>query len=157
MKPHKISTHSVYSDNCYFHFFLWVVWLSWNFVRFHIILFQTALKVSTFYLEKQKSFIPKKVFFKPCVNIKTKIFVYWLNFQGRFCWKLFSMCFLTRPYNSLLYIPQLCHCTKLTLLCCCALFDQWCIKSHLLTSILLCFFWQELSSTINSQKKSKNP
>ena len=24
-----------YSDNCYFHLFLSVVWLSWNFARFH--------------------------------------------------------------------------------------------------------------------------
>ena len=30
------------------------------------------LKVSAFYLEKQKSFIPKKIFFQPVVNIKTK-------------------------------------------------------------------------------------
>ena len=30
------------------------------------------LKVSTFYLEKQKSFIPKKYIFQAVVNIKTK-------------------------------------------------------------------------------------
>ena len=33
--------------------------MSWNFVMFYEILFQ-MLKVSAFYLEKQKSFIPKK-------------------------------------------------------------------------------------------------
>ena len=60
MKPHKISTHLAYSDNCYFHLFLSVVWLSWNFARFHEIQFHTNLKVSAFYLEKQKSSIPKK-------------------------------------------------------------------------------------------------
>ena len=66
MKPHKISTHSAHSDNCYiFSFFLSVVWLSWNFVRFHEILFQTD-SVSAFYLEKQKSFIPKKKFLSRC-------------------------------------------------------------------------------------------
>ena len=39
VKPHKISTHSAHLDKFYFHFlfpfFLSVVWLSWNFVRFH--------------------------------------------------------------------------------------------------------------------------
>ena len=34
--------------------------MSWNFVRFLGIQFQLNLKVSAFYLEKQKSFIPKK-------------------------------------------------------------------------------------------------
>ena len=57
MKPHKISTHLAYSDNCYFHLFLSVVWLSWNFAEFN---FKMNLKVSAFYLEKQKSFITKR-------------------------------------------------------------------------------------------------
>ena len=40
-----------------------IVWMSWNFVRkFN---FKQKLKVSAFYLEKQKSFSSKKVFFKP--------------------------------------------------------------------------------------------
>ena len=44
-----------------FSVFLFVVWLSWNFVRFHEILLKQMLKISVFYLEKQKSFIPKKI------------------------------------------------------------------------------------------------
>ena len=62
-----------------FSFFLSVVWLSWNFVRFHKILFQTV----AFYLEK-KSFIPKKNCFWPLSISKQKSFVDWLNFPGRF-------------------------------------------------------------------------
>ena len=54
----KISTHSAYSDNCYFHFFYglsdWVEIL-WGFTKF---VFKQILKVLAFYLEKQKSFIP---------------------------------------------------------------------------------------------------
>ena len=46
--------------------------------------FKLNLKVSAFYLEKQKSFIPKKIFFKPLSISKQKSFVYWLNFPGRF-------------------------------------------------------------------------
>ena len=38
---------------------VWMSWMSWNFVRFHEIQFQTL----AFYLEKQKSFIPKKYIF----------------------------------------------------------------------------------------------
>jgi hypothetical protein len=34
--------------------------------------FKQMLKVSAFYLEKQKSFIPKKVIFQAVVNIKIK-------------------------------------------------------------------------------------
>ena len=41
-------------------------WMSWNFERFHeLIFFKWMLKVSAFYLEKQKSFIPKKIWSKP--------------------------------------------------------------------------------------------
>ena len=85
MKPHKISTHSPYSDNCYFHFFYglsdWVKTL-WGLMKFF---FKRILKVSAFYLEKQKSFIPKKMFFKPLsISKQKKSFVYWFNFLGRF-------------------------------------------------------------------------
>ena len=52
-----------------FSFFLLVVWLSWNFVRFNEI---QMLKVSAFYLEKQNSFIPKKNIFWAVADIKTK-------------------------------------------------------------------------------------
>ena len=60
MKRHKISTHLAYSDNCYFHFFYWLsdwVEILQGFMKFN---FKLNLKVSAFYLEKQKSFIPKK-------------------------------------------------------------------------------------------------
>ena len=64
-KPYKISTHSAYSDNCYFHFFYrlsdWVQIL-WGFMKFF---FKQTLKISAFYLEKQKSFIPNKIWSKP--------------------------------------------------------------------------------------------
>ena len=46
--------------------------------------FELNLKVSSFYLEKQKSFIPKKFFFKPLSISKQKSFVYWLNFPEGF-------------------------------------------------------------------------
>ena len=50
MKPQKISTHSAYSDNCYFHYFY----------RFTKFFFKHLLKVSVFHLEKQKKYIPNK-------------------------------------------------------------------------------------------------
>ena len=37
-----------------------IVWMSWNFVSFHDILFQTDVEKFSFLSEKQKSFIPKK-------------------------------------------------------------------------------------------------
>ena len=84
VKPHKISTHSAHSDNYYFHFFYqlsnWVE-IFWSFTKFF---FEQMLKVSAFYLEKQKSFIPKKIFFWPLSISKQKNFVYWPNFQLRF-------------------------------------------------------------------------
>ena len=42
------------------------------------------LKVSAFYLKKQKSFIPKKKFFKPLSISKQKSFVHYLNFPEGF-------------------------------------------------------------------------
>ena len=51
-KPHKISTHSAYSDNCYFHFYYrlsdWVEIL-WG-LRFHQILFQKDAENQLFIL-----------------------------------------------------------------------------------------------------------
>ena len=42
----------------------WAEWVEilWGFAKFY---FKQMLKVSAFYLEIQKSFIPKKIFFKP--------------------------------------------------------------------------------------------
>ena len=66
VKPHKISTHSAYSDNCCFHFFYglsdWVETLR-GLTKFF---FRPILKVSAFYLEKRKSFIPKKNLSSQC-------------------------------------------------------------------------------------------
>ena len=45
--------------------------------------FKLNLRVSAFYLEKQKSFIPKKKF-RPLSISKQKSFVYWLNFPEGF-------------------------------------------------------------------------
>ena len=56
VKPHKISTHSAHSDSFHFHFFYplsdWVEIL-WGFTKFF---FKQMLKISAFYLEKQKKF-----------------------------------------------------------------------------------------------------
>ena len=60
VKPHNISTHSAHSDNFYFHFFYplsdWVEIL-WGFTKFF---FKQMLKISIFYLEKQKVLFLKK-------------------------------------------------------------------------------------------------
>ena len=42
------------------------VWMSWYFARFHEILNQTVAKNFSVYLDKQKSFIPKKNWSVPC-------------------------------------------------------------------------------------------
>ena len=47
--------------------------------------FKLNLKVSAFYLEKQKSFIPKKNFFKPLSISKTKKLCLLSQFSRRFC------------------------------------------------------------------------
>ena len=56
-KPHKISTHSAYSENVYFQFFYWLsdwVEILWGFTKFFL---KQMLKISAFcYLEKQKRF-----------------------------------------------------------------------------------------------------
>ena len=62
VKPHKISTHSAHLNNCYFYFFYWVsdwVEIFWGFTKF---CFKQMLKISPFYLVKQKSFNSKKWF-----------------------------------------------------------------------------------------------
>ena len=68
-----------------FSFFLPVVWLSSNFVRFHDFPFQTDAESSAFFLEKQKKVLfSKKIFLGLLSILKQKSFVYWLNFSGRF-------------------------------------------------------------------------
>ena len=102
MKPHKISTHLDYSDNCYFHVFYqlsdWVEILQ-GFTKFN---FKLNLKVSAFYLEKQKSFIPKKNIFLAVVNIKTKKLCLLTQFSGWF-W-LIALVIL--KYNNYISIPK---------------------------------------------------
>ena len=53
----------------------------WGFTKFY---FQPFLNISAFYLEKQKSFIPKKKILKPLSISKQKSFVYCLNFLEGF-------------------------------------------------------------------------
>ena len=65
---------------------LWMSRISWNFVRFFAKFFSSRcwkFQLSI-YLEQQKSFIPKKIFFRPLSISKQKSFVYWPNFQWRF-------------------------------------------------------------------------
>ena len=62
---------SIFSD--------WVDTL-WGFKKFF---FKLILKVSAFYLEKQKSFISKKNIFQVVVNIKTKKLCLPTQFSGR--------------------------------------------------------------------------
>ena len=54
----------------------------WGFTKFF---FKQMLKSPAFYLVKQKSVIPKKIWFRPYSISKQKSFVYWPNFQRRFC------------------------------------------------------------------------
>ena len=67
-----------------FHFFHrlsdWVEIL-WGFMKSF---FKQMLKVSAFYLEKQKGFIPKKIFFKPLSMSKQKSFVTYPIFSEGF-------------------------------------------------------------------------
>ena len=57
VKPPKISTHLVFPDNCFFYRSSDWVEILRGLTKFN---FKLNLKVSAFYLEKQKSFIPKK-------------------------------------------------------------------------------------------------
>ena len=67
----------------FYSIFLSVVWMSWNFVRFHEILFQSDAESFSF-----QSWKTKKIFLKDiCKSLsisKQKSFVYWPNFQWRF-------------------------------------------------------------------------
>ena len=58
-----------------------------GFIKFN---FKLNLKVSAFYLEKQKSFIPKKKKFLAVVNIKTKKLCLLTQFSRRF-WVQFDI------------------------------------------------------------------
>ena len=62
----------------------------WGFTKFN---FKLNLKVSAFYLERQKSFIPKKKIFLAVVNIKTKNLCLLTQFSRRFWGRLdFNIC-----------------------------------------------------------------
>ena len=69
-----------------FSFFLSVVWLSWNFVRFRESdsFSNRCWKFQLSILKNKKVFFLKKIFFKPLSTSKQKSFVYWPNFQRRF-------------------------------------------------------------------------
>ena len=45
--------------------------IRWNLVRFHAFINQRDAKISDFYLDKQKSFIPKKILSLPCAMDST--------------------------------------------------------------------------------------
>ena len=64
---------------------VWISWMSWNLVKFHEILFQSVSKVSAFYLQKQKSFIPKKIFSNPYRQGRSKRWRSLTQFSRRFC------------------------------------------------------------------------
>ena len=90
MKPHKISTHSSYSDSCHFHFCYGLSdWFEilWGVTKFF---FKPILKISAFYLEKQKSFIPKKL---SCCRYQNKKALFTSSiFLGRFWYFHDSFC-----------------------------------------------------------------
>jgi hypothetical protein len=68
LKPFKISAHSdKHSDDISLQG-IGVVQMSWTFVRFHEMKIKGMLKISDFYLDKQKSFIPKKIWSVPCTT-----------------------------------------------------------------------------------------
>ena len=94
MKPHNIWTHSAHSDNFHFHFFKqlsdWVEIL-WGFTKFF---FKQMLKVSAFYLKKQKCFIPIINIFQAVVTIKAKKLAYWPNLNWRFLIQFAANCLL---------------------------------------------------------------
>ena len=69
----------------------WAEWVEilWVFTKFF---FKQILKVSAFYLEKQKSFILKKYSFMPLSISKQKSFVYWPNFQCKVLGEVIYFC-----------------------------------------------------------------
>ena len=75
---------------------VWISGMSWVFKKFYL---KKMLKVSAFYLEKQKSFIPKKNIFLAIVNIKTKKLCLLTPFSRRF-WSL-TFGFLSDTIDSL--------------------------------------------------------
>ena len=66
-----------------FTFFRLVVWLSWNFVRFHKIHFKTDAESFSFLSWKTKKFYFKKNNFLAVVNIKTKKLCLLTQFSGK--------------------------------------------------------------------------
>ena len=76
----------IFNFNFYFYFHFDSVETLWGFTKFF---FKQMLNISFFYLEKQKSFIPKKKYELSQewtgFNIKTTSCVYWPNFQQWFC------------------------------------------------------------------------
>ena len=81
---HNFNSFSLFRQLLFSFFFFglsdWVETL-WGFMKFF---FKLILKVSAIYLQKQKSFIPKKMFFKPFSIPKQKRLVYWRNFAEGF-------------------------------------------------------------------------
>ena len=85
VKPHKSFNTFSLIKQLLLTFFFTDVWLSWNFARFHEILFQTDYESFSFLSWKTKKFYSKKKFFlSRCQNQNKKSFVYWLNFPEGF-------------------------------------------------------------------------
>ena len=83
MKPHKVSSYSAHLGNCYFQIFYklsdWVEIL-WGSTKF------LMLKITGFYLVKQKSFIPKKKFLSRCQYQNKKALLTGPIFSEGFDW-----------------------------------------------------------------------
>ena len=81
---HKTYKIWAYNNNFYYIFFLWVVSLRWNFLRFHEILNQINANNLSCLFDKQKKNIPKKIYKLSQewagYKIKTTSFVYRPNF-----------------------------------------------------------------------------
>ena len=70
MKPHIVSTHSAYSDNCYRYFSLGCL-IELSFTKFN---FKQMLKVSASHLEKKVLFLKEYIFGRSQYQIKKDLF-----------------------------------------------------------------------------------
>ena len=85
MKPHKISTHLAFSDNCYFHSFFISCLIELKFCEVsRNSISNWTWKFQLSILKNKKVLFLKKIFFWPLSIWKQKIFVNWLNFLEGF-------------------------------------------------------------------------
>ena len=81
------------------------------------------LKVSAFYLEKQKSFIPKKNIFLAVVNIKTKKLCLLTQFSVKILLGGMALCILFWEID-LFFVKMLTKTAECCFLACCPLLEQ---------------------------------